>query len=168
MPPKRSPAQLDREIAQALARPRGAARGPRSLDLELATSDEQGIRFETGVPVTFRFVRNTEKSPNFGSRFGQDIEPAGRYLLHNEDPGDLARGWETGVVALKSPLVLPLTGDPSAIYGPEGWKARLSSATGKRGRALSADLVRRGYDGIVTVDQDGYTREIVLLKPGWR
>lgn len=163
MPPK-SPAQLDREIAQALDRPRGS----RSLDLELAISDEQGIHFETGTPVTFRFVRNTEKSPNFGPRFGQDIEPAGRYLLHNEDPGDLARGWETGLVSLTSPLVVPLTGDPSAIYGPEGWKARLSAATGKRGRALSADLIRRGYDGIVTVDQDGYTREIVLLKPGWR
>lgn len=162
--PKKTSAQLEREIAQALASP---ARS-RALDLELATSAEQGVHFETGVPVTFRFVRNTEKSPRLGSRFGQDIEPAGRYLLHNEDPGDLARGWETGVVTLKSPLVVPLTSDPAAIYGPEGWKARLRDATGKRSRALSADLIRRGYDGIVTVDQDGYTREIVLLKPGWK
>jgi hypothetical protein len=160
--PKKTGAQLDREIAAALTRPR--SRSAQTLELDLATSDEQGVHFETGVPVTFRFVRNTEKSPQLGSRYGQDIEPAGRYLLHNENPGDLARGWVTGIVSLRSPLVIPLTGDPNAIYGPQGWKARLQAATGKTKKALSADLIRRGYDGIVTVDGD-YTSEIVLLKP---
>jgi hypothetical protein len=161
---KKTAAQLDREVTEILARPR-KARSRRTLDLDLAVSTEEGKRFETGVPVTFRFVRNTEKSPYVGATFGQDIEPAGRYLLHNEDPGALARGWETGIVSLRSPLVIPLSGDPDAIYGPLGWKARLAEATGKKGRALSADLIRRGYDGIVTVDDSGYTREIVLLKP---
>jgi hypothetical protein len=161
--PKKTAAQLDRDIAEVLAKPPRRPRG--ALKLELAVSDEEGVHFETGVPVTFRFVRNTEKSPHFGGTFGQDIEPAGRYLLHNESPGDLARGWETGLVSLRSPLVIPLSGDPNAIYGPQGWKARLGAATKKKGRALSAELVRRGYDGIVTVDDGGYTREIVLLKP---
>lgn len=160
--PRKSAAQLDAEIAESLAHStRGQRR--RGFDLELATSDEEGVHFETGVPVTFRFVRNTEKSPRFGATFGQDIEPAGRYLLHNEDPGDLPRGWQSGTVTLRSPLVIPLTGDPDKIYGPLGWKARLRDAIGKTGRALSSDLIRRGYDGIVTVDSGGYTREIVIL-----
>lgn len=85
--------------------------------------------------------------------------------MHNEDPGTLARGWETGFVTLQSPLVILLSGDQDAIYGSTGWKARLHAATGKKRRALSADLARRGYDGIVTVDGGGYTREIVVLKP---
>lgn len=128
--------------------------------LETATSDEHGVHFETGVSVTFRYVRNTESAANFGSRFGQDIEPAGRYLLHG-DPGHAPRGWESGTVTFRNPLVIPLSGDPEAIYGPTGWKARLRDATGLSGRALSRHLVSLGYDGIVTVDADGYTREIV-------
>jgi hypothetical protein len=160
---KKTAAQLDREVTEILARPRKAR--SRTLDLDLAVRAEEGKRFETGVPVTFRSLRNTEKSPYVGATFGQDIEPAGRYLLHVENPGTVARGWETGVVSLRSPLVIPLSGDLDAIYGPQGWKARLAKATGKKGCALSADLIRRGYDGIVTVDDSGYTREIVLLKP---
>jgi hypothetical protein len=161
---KKTAAQLDREVAQLLARPRHS-RKAQNLDLDFVVSDEDGVHFETGVPVTFRSLRNTEKSPYVGATFGQDIEPAGRYLLHVENPGTVARGWETGVVTLRSPLVIPLSGDPDAIYGPKGWKARLHEATGKKGRALSTNLLRRGYDGIVTVDDSGYTREIVLLKP---
>jgi hypothetical protein len=157
-------AQLDAEITEALARSPRKKRGARTFDLELATSDELGVHFETGVAVTFQFLRNTEKSPRFGARFGQDIEPAGRYLLHKDWAGDPPRGWETGTITLRSPLVIPLSGDPNAIYGSTGWKARLQTATGKKGRALSADLIRRGYDGIVTVDPGGYTREIVVLR----
>jgi hypothetical protein len=156
----KTPAQLDTEIAQALSRPR---RRSQALDLAFATSAEHGVHFETGVPVTFEYIRNTEKSPRFGATFGQDIEPAGRYLLHKELSGDPPRGWQSGTITLRSPLVIPLSGDPNAIYGPTGWKARLRAATGKTGRALSTDLVRRGYDGIVTVDERGYTSEIVVL-----
>lgn len=133
----------------------------RDLDIELATSDEYGVHFETGIPVTFRFLRNTEKSPNFGAKYGQDIEPAGRYMLHNPDPGRLSRGWEAGEITFHKPLVIPLTGDRNAIYGPEGWKASLHGATGKKGVELTRHLRELGYDGIVTVDSDGYTREIV-------
>jgi hypothetical protein len=162
MSPRRSrSAQIDAEIAAALSRSRHATK--RQFDLELATTDEHGVHFETGMPVTFEFIRNTEKSPRVGKTFGQDIEPAGRYMLHKALPGAPPRGWITGTVTFQSPLVIPLTGDPNAIYGPAGWKARLRAATGKKGRALSADLVRRGYDGIVTVDHYG-TSEIVALK----
>jgi len=151
---KKSSAQLDREIEEALVD---------ALDVELTSADEYGKHFETGVPVTFKFLRNTEKSPYVGGSYGQDIEPHGRYLLHNPEPGRTPpRSWETGMVTFKSPLVIPLSGDPAAIYGPKGWKARLRKATGKVGAALSRYLARR-FDGIVTVDSDGGTSEIVDL-----
>lgn len=112
--------------------------------------------------MTFPFVRNTEKSPRVAAIYGQDIEPHGRYLLHDPDPKRPPdRGWEKGMVTFRSPLVIPLTGDPNSIYGPDGWKARLVAATKKRGAALSRYLAKT-FDGIVTVDSHG-TSEIVDL-----
>ncbi len=157
---KPTAAQLDAEIAAALSK-RGTRPRKSGLDVELTTTDEHGVHFETGVPVTFAFMRNTEKSPRVGATFGQDIEPHGRYLLH--DPGSPPPSrWETGTVTFKSPLVIPLTGDRAAIYGPAGWKARLHAATGKKGAALSRYLAAQGFDGIVTVDAYG-TSEIIDL-----
>jgi hypothetical protein len=160
---KKTSAQLDAEIATALGK-RSARMGNKTvLDVELAQADEYGAHFETGVPVTFKFLRNTEKSPYIGASYGQDIEPHGRYLLHNPDPARTpSRSWEKGTVTFKSPLVIPLAGDPGAIYGSTGWKARLREATGKTGAALSRYLARR-FDGIVTVASDGGTSEIVDL-----
>lgn len=144
-------------------------------DLALAAVIEQGVRFETGAPVTFRYLRNTEKAPFMGSRFGQDIEPAGRYLLHNETPGQIAPTWESGVITFQKPLVLKLSLDGD-IYGPTGWKARLRDAYGATGADLSRRLLAEGWDGIVTVsefvDAQGRvhmdTREIVDLASAGR
>jgi len=133
-------------------------------DLQLTAARQAGRHFETGRPVEFRYVRNTERAPHMGSRFGQDIEPHGRYMVHNEDPGDVPRGWETGTHRFENPIVMrwgTTTGEP------HGWKHRLSSAFGgKKGKALSAALRRRGHDGIVTVDEfqgQPDVREIVAL-----
>ena len=159
----KSRAQLDREIATALIRRSRGHATKRELDLDYATTDEYGVHFKTGVPVTFPFIRNTEKSPLLGKTFGQDIEPHGRYLLHNYDPKrEPPRGWQTGTITFRSPLVIALSGDPDKIYGPKGWKARLRDATGKRGAALSRQLAKT-YDGIVTVDHTGATSEIIDL-----
>jgi hypothetical protein len=134
-----------------------------AINVKTAKANEYGAHFETGVPVTFRFLHNTEKSPSVGARYGQDIEPHGRYLLHNPNPKRTPpRSWETGTVTFKSPLVIPLSDDPAAIYGPTGWKAKLQEATGKRGVALSRALAKC-FDGIVTIDVDGGTSEIVDL-----
>ena len=144
------------------------------LDLGLAEVTEQGIRFSTGEPVTFRFLRGTRPAPNLGSKYQQDIEPAGRYMVHNETPGDLAHGWETGIVSFQRPLVLWLTTDPDRIYGPGSWKARLAAAYQATGADLTRALLADGYDSIVTVgryqDHRGHrppvldTREIVDLR----
>jgi hypothetical protein len=135
--------------------------------LALCRTTEFDVRFETGLPVRFRFVRSVEKSPNFGPMYGQDIEPVGRYMLHNPDPRELPPTWETGMVSFYNPLVLALSTD-DRIYGPNGWKARLVKVFGSRRKALSCKLRRLGIDGIVTCDSDNRgrisgTREIVDL-----
>ena len=134
---------------------------------------ENGIFFASGVPVTFPYLHNTESSPYCGSDFGQDIEPAGFFLL--TDTADAAAhpipGWVYGNITLDSPLVLALQTDESRgvdYYGPSGWKNRLYRAYGLTGVSLSRALLADGYDSIVTVKlQDGipeYTSEIVDLR----
>jgi hypothetical protein len=144
---------------------------PRSLDdLLLAEVREYGVWFSTGVPVEFGYVRNTEKSPFFGSRFQQDIEPAGTYLLHNPDPGDLPRGWIRGIARFHSPLVMVFLAseDPTEpIYGENSWKARLHRHYRKSRAALSRAIKADGFDAVVTVEMHNGkpldTREIVDL-----
>lgn len=128
-------------IVEALKRPK--------LDLPYTTATQQGRHFETGVPVEFRYVRNTEKAPDMGERFGQHLEPHGRYMVHNEDPGDVHPKWEAGLHRFENPLVIEhgtTTGES------HGWKARLSKAFGGRtGKRLTNAIVKHGHDGIVTV-----------------
>lgn len=143
--------------------------GPTDRSLRLTAITEEGRVYETGRPVQFPYVRNPAKAPNCGCRYGQDIEPAGRYMLtYNRcmDRDHLrATGWESGTIAFRNPLVIEWTG-----YGPDGWKARLSKAFGNRkGLALSRALLRAGHDGIVTVGtseesgQPTFVREVVDL-----
>ena len=119
--------------------------------------------FETGNPATFEYIRNTEKSPYMGEKFGQDIEPAGRYLSY-KDPvvnmESMPSTWETGQVSFNNPLVVNF----GESYGtPTNWKNMLSeSFGGKTGKDLSKAISESGYDGIVTVDKYG-TSEIVDL-----
>jgi hypothetical protein len=128
--------------------------------------EEYGVVFETGRPVTFRFVRSTEKAPYFGSRFQQDIEPAGVYLVHNPTPGDLPPRWVAGTATFEYPMVVLFNAaDRFGGYDEDSWKAHLHDEYGKTGRALSTAVLKDGYDAIVTVG-DGYTKEIVALRPG--
>jgi hypothetical protein len=145
-----------------------ASSASRLARLALASAVEHGVLFRTGVPVSFAFVRNTAPSPKprrgAVDRFQQTIEPHGMYLLHRMSGLDPGRGWMTGLVSLHSPLVLRLTTGDS-IYGPDGWKARLVDAYGKKGAALSRALLASGHDGVVTVDGAHSTSEIVVLDP---
>jgi hypothetical protein len=131
--------------------------------VEKFTDLETGRVFETGKPVSFRYVRNTKKAPRLGAEFGQDIEPAGRYLAPVGDTVKTLDGLETGTVDFASPLVLDWVG-----YGENGWKARLSRAFGgKTGRTLSRAVVNAGFDGIVTVSEargKKYASETVDLR----
>lgn len=131
---------------------------------------EYGKTFESTVPVTFPFIRNTESSPYLGSQFQQNIEPAGRYMLHDPEPKRKPpQGWVQGEITFHSPLVIRFVPVGEDIhYGAGSWKDRLYQVFGMKGRALSRKLVQMGFDGIVTVHPGSAgvradTREIVAL-----
>lgn len=142
--------------------------------LEKVELDEYGVHFETGEPVTFTYVRNTEKSPYLGERYQQHVEPTGIYLLHAYDTGHLPPKWVAGTMHLDNPLVIPFNTVPGEMYNGTSWKAHLNYVYKRRTRALTRALLAEGYDGIVTVelDDDGIpvaTKEIVALRmPGGR
>ncbi len=112
--------------------------------------DEFGVHFETGVPVCFRYVRNDEKSANFGGQFLQDIEPHGRFMLHNPVDHSLPQGWSAGRVCFKNPLVLAFNVQDSFRYNTHNWKAQLARHYKTGGLNLTKALIADGYDGIVT------------------
>lgn len=118
-------------------------------------------RFKTGVPVEFRYYRNTEKAPYMGNMFDQDVEPAGRYMLVASFGGKPLPGWEMGTQHFRSPLVIEYVN----TRGEDGWKQRLSRHYGgKRKRALARAIMHDGHDGIVTVDTAGHdVKEVVAL-----
>lgn len=99
-------------------------------DLGHASATEHGIEFTTGKPVRFPYIHNTERAPRMGARFGQDLEPHGRYLQYHShpDPKGLPPNMQSGEIEFQNPLVLAHA--PDDIYGPNGWKARLSRASG--------------------------------------
>ena len=78
-----------------------------------------------------------------------------------DDSGDasLPPGWMRGILKIKSPLVLDYIST-----GADGWKRTLSEMYGgRRGSILSREILKSGYDAIITVDSDGTAREIVDL-----
>jgi len=113
---------------------------------------------QTGRPITMHTIRNTEKAPDMGARFGQDVEPAGQYVNMRYDNAAPAAGWEAGVVQLENPLILEAA-DTVA------WKRALSEANeGATGAELTQRLQAQGYDGIIT-KQGGDVSEMVVFDP---
>lgn len=105
-------------------------------------------------PIDFDFVRNTESSKSFapppGMDFGQDIEPAGRYMSQRTSgytpPDDR---WVTGSVRFEKPLHVA-----NSDLDPTQWKRELSEVYGGlTGKKLSRALANDGYDAIVTHDE---------------
>lgn len=154
---KRQPTEQRGRLKNMSSRRRATVRE----ELPFARAREGNVVFETGRPVSFTFIRNTEKSPHFGALYQQNVEPAGRYLLLDTDPSSsLVRGWTRGTVSFRSPLVIRFS--ETGRYDDTSWKAVLARHFRARGRTLSRAIQRAGYDGIVTV-AEGETREIVDL-----
>ena len=100
-------------------------------DYPFSKVEYQGRKFETGVPVEFRSLHNRERSPNFGSQFQQDLEPAGRYMIHQENPGDLTNTqWDTEMSKFENPLVIEFNVDDDVSYNEHSWKFFLSRKFG--------------------------------------
>lgn len=112
----------------------------------------------TGEPAVLETLhRPSGGTPNFGSLYGQDVEPAGKYVVVGPPRGE---GWEFETVAVSNPLVLPFGG---GYQEQSNWKRVLTETYGGlTGRRLSAALRKDGFDAIVTYDKYG-TCETVLL-----
>lgn len=130
---------------------------------------EHGVLFVNKAPVSFPFKRCTEPSPNCGSTYQQDIEVAGRYMIHAPHRAEELPGWERGIQSFECPLVMLLNANlgSGAIYDENSWKAILHDRYGCTGEALRIALLQDGYDGVVTLGSyKGKvfdTREIVAL-----
>jgi hypothetical protein len=120
---------------------------------------------KTGEPISFYYshAKNKQKTPNFGAKYGQNIEPHGKYIISvSESYGKLEdndrTSYEYGIITFKNPLVLE-----HKSTDDKGWKKDLMDMFGgKKGSALSKEIIKKGYDGIITTDGN-YVSEIVAL-----
>lgn len=119
---------------------------------------------------SFAYSHNKEKAPDMGDRFGQDVEPSGKYVVAHEDAETakktekyfkdqgLADTYEFGEITFDNPLVIN-----QGEGGTRGWKQFLSSKYGgKKGESLSKAILEDGYDGIITLDKSGISETVVL------
>lgn len=110
--------------------------------------------------LTMTYVRvPNHNTQNFGSTYGQNIEPAGEYMSMDTSKGKYKiEGYEYGIIQFNKPLVLEHINTSDT-----GWKKTVSDMyNGLTGRELSNALIKDGYDSIVTYDENGYN-EIVNL-----
>jgi hypothetical protein len=109
---------------------------------------------------TFGYIHNSQPSENMGSMFGQDVEPAGKYITM--DYAFIPANYVEGTVTFNNPLVIDITGQEY----PQ-WKKDLSLLNkGVTGKKLSNKLRQQGYDAIITVEQykgNYYPSETVIL-----
>lgn len=113
----------------------------------------------TGQPMKMTFSHNTDKAEVKSKQFAQDIEPHGKYMIQTSGEFQMP-GWEYGEIEFQNPLVME-----HIATNASGWKGELVNKFGKKGKALSQELIKRGYDAIVTIDsQNNDLNEIVSLK----
>ena len=117
----------------------------------------------------YHYVRNTQKapSPDPDDTFGQQIEPAGRYMsLLPPESVERSKAYveregithlEHGTIKFDNPLLWPKEGTSRE------WKENLSQKyEGLTGKKLSTAIKADGYDGIITIEQ-GHPSEVIKL-----
>lgn len=104
-------------------------------------------------------LKNKEKAPSLGKRFGQDVEPAGYYAIKREtDIFDNYPNYEVVKVTYQKPLIITVNDDTLV-----SWKYDLSKKYKANGKKLSEKLMKEGYDIIITQYEKGDTGEIIVL-----
>lgn len=99
-----------------------------------------------------------EPAPYMGSRFGQDVEAKGTYVLEKDFDSPVNKPWIEGRANIKNPLIIPINDDTIISY-----KYDLAKQYKAKGKRLTEKLMGKGYDAIVTIDQKGQTGEIILF-----
>lgn len=109
-----------------------------------------------GEPMVLDIVKNPEKAPYMGSRFGQDVEPTGTYVLKSW--GKTPEGWLEGKVTIQKPLIIDVNDNTLVSY-----KIDLAKQYKAKGKMLTQKLMNKGYDALITRKPDGDFGEIVLF-----
>lgn len=118
---------------------------------------------ETNCKIAYMRNLGNGKTANYGSRYGQNIEPAGEYMilddLFEERPGKyMLPKYEYGFITFKKPLIVDFIDTTD-----KGWKRTVSDMfNGLTGKRLSNAIKKSGYDGIITLSNYG-VEEIVNI-----
>jgi hypothetical protein len=117
---------------------------------------------ENSVPLNemeLPIMKNMESAQNYGSMFGQDVEPSGTYVSHDDrkekTPID---NHKFGKVAFNNPLIIDINDDTMISY-----KTELSKQFKAKGKVLTKKLMAKGYDGLITRWANGTYSEIVIF-----
>lgn len=108
--------------------------------------------------MILKIIKNTIPAPNYGSMFGQDVEPHGTYVLEKDFEGPISSPWVQGTAELNNPLIINITSDTQISY-----KYDLAKEYKAKGKSLTKKLMGKGYDGIITRYPNGESNEIVLF-----
>lgn len=111
-------------------------------------------------------MKNMVPAGNYGSTYGQDVEPSGTYVsektYEGPIPNDGRAKYVEGIANIMKPYYINLDD-----YGnPIDYKYDLSKKYKAKGKKLTDKMMRDGYDAIVTYDEikgKKYTSEIVLF-----
>jgi hypothetical protein len=108
--------------------------------------------------MELNIIKNTEAASNFGSKFGQDVEPKGTYVIEKDFEGEVKHPWVQGKAFLNNPLIIPVN-DETLV----SWKYELSKQFKAKGKKLTDKLMSNGFDAIITRFPKGHTGEIILF-----
>ena len=121
----------------------------------LLSEESSNLNEQLELPI----MKNMESAPNMGSRFGQDVEPSGTYVSHddrkNKTPID---NYKFGKAVFNNPLIIDITDDTIINY-----KNELSQQYKAKGKGLTKKLMTKGYDGLITRWPNGTYNEMVLF-----
>ena len=107
------------------------------------------------TPIKIDIVKNPEKAPSMGAKFGQDVEPTGTYVTKSSR---IPNGWVGGTAILQNPLFVNVNQDNLIQY-----KRDLAQQYKAKGNALTKKLMSNGHDALITKYSDGSFGEIVLF-----
>ena len=121
---------------------------------------EEGYKKANEIKINYLRNTNSNGSKYSYGDFGQNLEPAGEYMNQDTTNGEYkVPGFEYGTITFKNPLILDHKNTSST-----GWKKDLSNMfNGKTGKKLSNEIIKAGYDAIITKDENGNYVEIVNL-----
>ena len=108
--------------------------------------------------MELHIIKNMEPAPYLGSRFGQDVEPKGTYVIEKPPHFSASGSWVEGIAHINHPLIINVD-DKTLI----SYKYELANKYKAKGQKLTNKLMAKGYDAIITKRDDNSTGEIILF-----